>query len=322
MTIETDPSKKRTSIKKGRSKPYIPNLAEFYFEPTHDWSHKEAELLFKRKKHDLGKFEQDGVHFTDCISGMKELPKSCIDLVIADPPFGIEFNGRSSVYNRDNSLVIPGYEEIQGSYNEFTARWLAELPRIMKKEASAYIFSGWTNLEAILTAARNSGLTTLNHLIWHYPFGVYTKKRFVTSHYHIILLVKNPKNYFFNKIENYPEDVWIVKRRYRTGLTKNSTKLPLDVVTRCMDFSSKPGDIILDPFMGNGTTAVAARSTFRHFVGFEINTKLKRHISKEIESVVPGQSYLSYNERLPTIEELAELYPRAYREYLKQEGQK
>ncbi|TFG30815.1 site-specific DNA-methyltransferase [Candidatus Thorarchaeota archaeon] len=253
---------------------------------------------------------------------MKGLPKSSIDLIVADPPFGIDFDGMSSVYNRDDSLVVPGYEEAKGSYGEFTKDWIAQLPRIMKKDASAYIFSGWTNLDAILAGAREAGLTTLNHLIWHYPFGVYTKRKFVTSHYHILLLAKNTKSYYFNKIENYPEDVWIVKRKYRTGRAKNSTKLPLEVVTKCIDFSSQPGDVVLDPFMGNGTTAVAARASFRHFIGFEINKQLKPLLKKEINSVTPGQLYRPYKERLPTIEELAENYPRAYREYLKLKGEK
>jgi site-specific DNA-methyltransferase (adenine-specific) len=253
---------------------------------------------------------------------MKKLPKSSIDLIIADPPFGIDFDGMSSVYNRDETLVVPGYREAEGSYVGFTKDWIAQLPRIMKKDASAYIFSGWTNLDAILSGASEAGLTTLNHLIWHYPFGVYTKRKFVTSHYHIVLLVKDSKSYYFNKIENYPEDVWIVKRKYRTGRTKNSTKLPLEVVSKCIDYSSKPGDLVLDPFMGNGTTAVAAKAAFRHFIGFEINKQLKSLLTKEINSITPGQLYKPYKDRLPTIEELAEKYPRAYREYLKQKGEK
>ncbi|MFX1483171.1 MAG: DNA-methyltransferase, partial [Promethearchaeota archaeon] len=195
----------------------------------------------------------------------------------------------------------------------------AELPRIMKPKSSAYVFSGWTNLDAVLHGARAAGLVTLNHLIWHYPFGVYTKKRFVTSHYHILLLVKNPRKYFFNKIENYPEDVWIVKRQYRTGQVKNATKLPLDVVSKCVDFSSKPGDVVLDPFMGNGTTAIAAKSNFRHFIGFEINRKLRPLLEKETSRVKPGQSYSPYSERLPSIDELSKQYPQAYREYIRRE---
>jgi len=318
MTTDTD-SEKKEGQKKGRSKRYIPNLAEFYFKPSFDWSRDEAEQLYGKTKSPSPNFELDTIRFEDCIRGMKQLPGESIDLVIADPPFGIDFDGKSSVYNRDERLVIEGYEEKNESYHDFTSRWLAELPRIMKPESSAYVFSGWTNLDAVLHCARDAGLVTLNHLIWHYPFGVYTKKRFVTSHYHIVLLVKNPRKYFFNKIENYPEDVWSVKRQYRTGLAKNATTLPLDVVTRCIDFSSKPGDIVFDPFMGNGTTAVAAKMNFRHFIGFEINKKLRPLLKGEITKAKLGKSYIPYNERLPTIEELAQIYPKAYREYIRME---
>jgi site-specific DNA-methyltransferase (adenine-specific) len=318
MTTDSD-IKKKEEPKKGRTKRYIPNLAEFYFKPTFDWSRGDAERLYARTKSLSSRFELDVIRFEDCVTGMKQLPDESIDLVIADPPFGIAFDGKSGVYNRDESLVVEGYEETNESYHKFTARWLAELPRIMKPESSAYVFSGWTNLDAVLQGARDAGLVTLNHLIWHYPFGVYTKKRFVTSHYHIVLLVKNPRKYFFNKIENYPEDVWSVKRQYRTGLAKNATKLPLEVVSRCIDFSSKPGDVVLDPFMGNGTTAVSAKLNFRRFIGFEINENLQPLLKKEIANTKPGESYVSYSERLPTIEELAEIYPKAYREYIRRE---
>ena len=318
MTTDIDPEKKGEQ-RKGGAKRYIPNLAEFYFKPTFDWSRDKAEHLYSKTKSPSSDFELDVVRFEDCVTGMRQLPDESIDLVIADPPFGISFDGKSSVYNRDERLVIEGYEETNESYHKFTANWLAELPRILKSESSAYVFSGWTNLDAVLEGARDAGLITLNHLIWHYPFGVYTKKRFVTSHYHIVLLVKNPRKYFFNKIENYPEDVWSVKRQYRTGLTKNATTLPLEVVSRCIDFSSKPGDIILDPFMGNGTTAVAAKMNLRHFIGFEINEKLRLLLDTELGKVKSGEFYIPYKERLPTIEELAELYPKAYREYIRRE---
>jgi len=318
MTTDTNQEKKKEQ-KKSRTKPYIPNLAEFYFKPTFDWSREDSKRLYSKTKSPSSKFELDSIRFEDCVMGMKQLPDESIDLVIADPPFGIAFDGKSSVYNRDERLVIEGYEETSESYHKFTTRWLAELPRIMKPESSAYVFSGWTNLDDILQGARDAGLATLNHLIWHYPFGVYTKKRFVTSHYHIMLLVKNPRKYFFNKIENYPEDVWSVKRQYRTGLAKNATKLPLEVVSRCIDFSSKPGDIVLDPFMGNGTTAVAAKLNFRRFIGFEINEKLRPLLENEIDAAKSGESYIPYSERLATIEELAKMYPKAYREYIRRE---
>ncbi len=318
MTVHSEEGEEKSPARR-RSRRYIPNLAEFYFKPTYDWTIDDAKSLYRARDGVPQEIALNTVLYEDSIQGMRKLPESSIDLVIADPPFGIDFDGKSSVYNRDERLVVEDYEEVNGSYLEFTKRWINELPRVLKDAGSVYIFSGWTNLEPVLRRAREVGLTTLNHIVWHYPFGVFTKRRFVTSHYHVLLLVKDPKNYFFNKIEHYPEDVWPVKRTYRTGKVKNSTKLPLEVVGRCIDFSSKPGDLVLDPFMGNGTTAVAAKSSWRHFIGYEINERLKPVIDSETSSVELGECYTPYASRLPTLDELAEAYPNAYREFLRRE---
>ncbi|MGD2072109.1 MAG: site-specific DNA-methyltransferase [Candidatus Thorarchaeota archaeon] len=320
MTLGTDDDSKEKT--KQESRRYIPNLAEFYFKPLYDWSPDDAKKLYNSQKDSISNIELNRVQFIDCIEGMKKIPDSCVDLVIADPPFGIDFDGKSGVYNRDENLVVEGYGEVEDSYDDFTFAWMSRLPRIMTDEASAYVFSGWNNLEAVLRSARKAGFTTINHIIWRYQFGVYTKRRFVTSHYHILFLVKDPDQYFFNKIEHYPQDVWRIKRSYRTGLKKNSTKLPIEVVRRCIDFSSKPGDIVLDPFMGNGTTAVASKANWRHFLGFEVNKELRKIIESDIEAVIPGESYTPYEDRIPSIEELAKRYPRAYQEYLKEMGSK
>ncbi|MFQ5831186.1 MAG: DNA-methyltransferase [Candidatus Thorarchaeota archaeon] len=318
MTIHSNKEEEKLPTRQ-RARKYIPNLAEFYFKPQFDWTSEEAQALYESRKTISDAAELNRIYFEDCIQGMKRLSDESIDLVVADPPFGIDFNGLSSVYNRNEGLVVQGYEEISESYDEFTTKWIREIPRILKSDGSAYIFSGWTNLETVLREAREAGLMMLNHIVWHYPFGVFTKRRFVTSHYHVLLLAKNPRNYFFNKVEHYPEDVWVVKRKYRARQAKNSTKLPIDVVAKCIDFSSRPGDIILDPFMGNGTTAVAAKLSWRHFVGFEINLDMKPIIESELSSVKPGEGYVPYHQRLPTIEQLAEAYPNAYREYLRRE---
>jgi site-specific DNA-methyltransferase (adenine-specific) len=300
-----------------RARKYIPHLARFSFKPTYDWSVEEASELYATTGTPSSNMQLDHVFFEDCVSGMGRLPNECIDLVIADPPFGIDFDGKSTAYNRDSDYVLGGYEEIQGSYSDFTRKWMHELPRILKPDGSVYVFSGWTNLEDVLRSGREEGLTLLNHIIWHYPFGVYTRKRLVTSHYHILLFVKDSHSYFFNKFEHYPEDVWRIKRPYRVAQTKNGTRLPLKVVCRCIDFSSTPGDIVLDPFMGNGTTGVAAKSNWRHFIGFEINEQMKPIIEKELQTVRPGEAYQPYFERLPTTEELAKTYPKAHKQFLR-----
>ena len=302
------------SKSKLKKRKYVPGLAAFYFEPTDDWSKEDAERLYHNSKFSLP-FEVDTVVYIDCIEGMKQLPSESIDLIIADPPFGIEFNNKERLYNRDSNLVIEKYHEVEENYYSFTERWINQLPRIMKKTATVYIFSGWTHLESILTAARKAGLYLLNHLIWTYQFGVFTKRKYVTSHYHILMYVKDLNSYYFNKIEHYPKDSFGLKRKYARGKKKNATKLPTELVQKLIDFSSKPGYLVLDPFMGNGTTAVAAKGSYRHFLGFEINLELKDIIEKNIKQMPLGGLYREYKTLKPSIEELKKKYPKAYKIY-------
>lgn len=297
-----------------RKTPYIPGIAQINFKPDYDWEYDEAKSMYENSVHKINPV--DKILYEDCIEGMKKLPDDSIDLVIADPPFGINFDGKGSQYNRNQDLVVENYEEVNQNYDLFTKQWMSEIPRIMKDTASAYLFSGWTNLKDLLNVIDGLNLTLINQIIWKYQFGVYTKKKYVSSHYHILFVVKDPKKYFFNKIEHYPLDIWDIPRTYMPGQKKNGTKLPEEVVMRIINFSSKPGDIVLDPFMGNGTTAVCAKMTFRHFLGFEINPKMSEILEENIKSVKIGEKYVPYHALLPSLEELAGKY-HAVKKYLK-----
>jgi len=280
---------------KGKKGTYVPHKAAAEFKPTEDWSKDEAASLYEDR---FFTFEVDTIHYNDCIQGMKELPPESIDMLIADPPFGINFGEMEPLYNRNSNHVAKGYKDVQlENYSSFTEKWISEIPRLLKDDAGVWIFSGWTNLVDILNSLKDNNLSLVNHIIWKYQFGVFTRRKFVTSHYHILFAVKNEKNYFFNKVEHYPEDVWFFKREYERGGKKNATKLPVDLVLRCIDFGSKPGDVIVDPFMGNGTTAIAAKGSFRHFIGFEINNSLKDVIEQGITKTKLGQFYIPYSER-------------------------
>ncbi len=306
-------------IKKKRRNKYIPGLAAMKFKPDEDWSKSKAKELYKNQSFTIGEYEIDRVYYQDSNEGMDNFPAESVDLIVADPPFGLEFTGKESIYNRDSDFVIDGYGEVRGDYSNFTKQWISKLPRIMKDSASAYIFSGWTNLEDVLRSIREVGLTILNHLVWQYQFGVFTRKKFVTSHYHLLFVVKNPKKYYFNRISHYTIDIWDIKREYNQKQKKNGTKLPIKLIQQCIDFSSKPGDVILDPFMGNGTTAEAAKASYRHFIGFEINERMKQIIKRNISNVKIGCDYASYKSRLPTPEQLKDKYPIAYRIYKKEQ---
>lgn len=292
------------------------NLAAFYFSPSFDWSDEEAEAIYYASESP----EYNQVGWEDCIVGMSRLPSESIDLVIADPPFGIGFTGKASLYNRNAEHVVEGYREISAQeYPEFSQEWIAQVARVLKPSGSAYLISGYSFLDALYAGMRSAGLHLQNLIAWHYPFGAFTKKKFVTSHYPILFVTKQETGYFFNKIQHYVEDVWTIPRENLPGQLKNGTKLPTALVQKMIDFSSRPGDLVLDPFLGNGTTAVTAKGAWRHFLGFEQNEQMKPVIRQNIEQVEVGELYTSYISRLPSLLELAEEYPTAYKAYCEAE---
>jgi site-specific DNA-methyltransferase (adenine-specific) len=219
----------------------------------------------------IGEFLSDGIYHGDALDLMTRVPAGSMDLIVTDPPFAIDFKSQRGNYNRNGERVLSGYREIPRSeYLSFSRTWMQEAYRILSSSGSMYVFSGWNQLKDILMALDSTGFTTINHLIWKYQFGVFTKRRFVTSHYHILFVTKDPKHYHFNKVEHYPEDVWVINREYWKGRTKTPTKLPVELVKKIIRFSSEPDDLVFDPFVGSGTVAVVAKMLGRHYLGFEI----------------------------------------------------
>lgn len=215
--------------------------------------------------------EIDVIFNEDCKSGLCRVKDEFVNLIITDPPFAIDFQKVGSQYNRKSENVLKGYNEIkQEEYFDFTCEWLKECKRVLADNGCIFLVSGWSNLRDILNAVEDVGLQTINHLIWKYQFGVFTKKKFVTSHYHILFLTKDKKNYAFNKIDHYPEDVLVIKREYWANKVKTPTRLPEELVSKLIAYGSNEGNIVLDPFMGSGTTAVCAKNMNRKYLGFEI----------------------------------------------------
>ena len=229
----------------------------------------------------------DIIKLGNCIELMSEMPPECVDLVITDPPFAIDFKATRNNYNRTGNRVLQGYNEVDGSdYLAFTLEWLSEATRVLKASGSMYIFSGWNYLKDLLIAIDECKLTTVNHLIWKYQFGVVTKRKYVTSHYHCLFLCKNDKKRQFYpycrfdkeaKTENGgsahykdKEDVWEIKREYWQGAVKTPTKLPAELIEKILDYSSQKGNLGLDPFLGSGQVAIVSKMKGRHYIGFEI----------------------------------------------------
>lgn len=218
---------------------------------------------------------------------MKRIPDGTMDLIVTDPPFANDFKPKRANYNRTQEQVLEGYNEIpQERYREFTLSWMREAYRVLKETGSMYVFSGWNNLRDILNALDEIDFITVNHIIWKYQFGVYTKRRFVTSHYHCLYVCKDDTKRRFYPDSRFPadartedggsaryrdmEDVWLIPREYWHGDVKTPTKLPCALIEKILRYSSQPGDFVLDPFLGSGQVAVVAKRMGRRYIGFEI----------------------------------------------------
>ena len=163
-----------------------------------------------------------------------------------------------------------------------------------------YVFSGWNNLRDILNAIEELGFITVNHIIWKYQFGVVTNRRYVSSHYHCLFICKNDKKRKFFPYERFgknekdenggslhyqdKEDVWQIKREYWNGEVKTPTKLPAEIIKKILQYSSEKNDLVFDPFLGSGQTAVVSKMENRNYAGFEIVKKYFDFINERLDS--------------------------------------
>jgi site-specific DNA-methyltransferase (adenine-specific) len=204
------------------------------------------------------------------------------DLVFADPPFGISFKGNLQTYHRTPDAF--SYIEVpEKEYCIFIRSLIEWSYNSLKDTGSMWLLSGWNKLGEVLNAVHKSGFHLINHCIWKYQFGVFTKKRFTTSHYHLLLLSKDVNNYVFNKPEHYAEDVWVIKRPYQHGIRTAGNELPDKLVERCIITSSNEDDLVVDPVLGSGTTMRVCLHTGRRCTGIELNANLEERIKTKLE---------------------------------------
>lgn len=225
------------------------------------------------------------IYNQDCVSGMLEhVADGSVDLIFTDPPYGIKGDELDAHYHRDESNVVPGYVDVPvETYGEFSQSWITQAARCLRPGGSIYIVSGYTNLHHILNALHDTDLVEINHIIAQYSFGVSTKKKWVSSHYHVLFWAKPDRGRLkrtFNSNWKYTDQkdsyhdrltVQPMPRDYKPGQIKNKNQLSEDFIDKFIMYSSDRGDLIMDPFCGGFTTARQALRRGRRFVGFELN---------------------------------------------------
>lgn len=225
------------------------------------------------------------VYNQNCITGMRDhVQDNSVDLIFTDPPYGIDGDELDVHYHRDESKVVPGYIDVPlKDYSKFSIDWIRECARVLRPGGSIYIVSGYTNLHHILNALHSTNLVEINHIIAKYSFGVSTKNKFVSSHYHVLFWQKPDKGQLkrtFNSNWKYTDQkdsyhdrltVQDMPRDYKPGEIKNKNQLSEDFITKFIMYSSNRGDTVLDCFGGGLTTGRTALRYGRKFIGFELN---------------------------------------------------
>lgn len=232
------------------------------------------------------------------IKDMKDWINVNADLIITDPPFGIEFSGKNTNYHRNVENVVDGYIEWSISeYNKKIRELLEIISRNLKENGQALIFSGWNNSNVIHNEILNFKEVKLRgKLYWVYNFAPVCKRK--TSHnvYEIYWITKTEKWTFNNRCSTHhcqsgePNlSTLLFKRDYKVNMPKYPTRLPFKLLQCLIEHFSNEQDLIFDPLCGSGMVGVVSYMLKRNFVIGDLNPNGKLVFKHLLE-------YYLYNE--------------------------
>ena len=232
----------------------------------------------------------DTIFRGDCVAALNRLPEKSVDVVFADPPYNLQLEG--DLLRPDQSkvdAVDDAWDQFDSfaAYDAFTRAWLLAVRRVLKPNGTIWVIGSYHNIFRVGAIMQDLGFWILNDVVWRKtnPMPNFRGRRFQNAHETLIWASRDQaaKGYTFNydamKASN--DDVqmrtdWLFPictgaERLKTaeGGKVHPTQKPEALLARVMMASSRPGDVILDPFFGTGTTGAVARRLGRHFVGCE-----------------------------------------------------
>lgn len=230
----------------------------------------------------------DSILQGDCVAMMRELPAASIDMIFADPPYNLQLGG--DLHRPDGSqvdAVNDAWDKFDSiaAYDRFTHAWLAEARRILKPGGSIWVIGSYHNIFRVGAALQDQGYWILNDIIWRKanPMPNFKGTRFTNAHETLIWASMGEKaRYTFNyramktlNDELQMRSDWLIpicggqERLKKAGHKVHPTQKPEALLYRILLACSNPGDVILDPFFGTGTTGAVAKRLGRHFIGIE-----------------------------------------------------
>jgi modification methylase len=235
---------------------------------------------------------------------MDELPEGSVDLVFADPPYNLQLAGE--LY-RPNNTKVDGVDEAWdrfGSfqdYDVFTRAWLSGARRALKPDGSLWVIGSYHNIFRVGAILQDLGFWILNDVVWRKsnPMPNFRGRRFTNAHETLIWAARSAASrYTFNylSMKALNEDLqmrsdWYLpicggpERLKEDGRKAHATQKPEALLHRILMASTKPGDLVLDPFLGSGTTAAVAKRLRRRFLGFEREERYARLAEQRLSKV-------------------------------------
>ena len=224
----------------------------------------------------------------DSLKELKKIPRETFDLIFADPPYNLQL--KSELTRPDQSkvnAVTDKWDRFKNfrKYDEFTYEWLSECKRILKKDGAIWVIGSYHNIFRVGTAIQNLGFWILNDVIWNKnnPMPNFRGTRFTNAHETLIWASKSENskytynyhslkclNDYLQMISNWDLPICNGSERLKKdGKKIHSTQKPESLLHRVLLASSDKGDMILDPFLGSGTTATVAKKLGRNYFGIE-----------------------------------------------------
>src|SRR5256885_1510813 len=221
---------------------------------------------------------------------MNALPEAIADLVFADPPYNLQLEGE--LRRPDNSLVDAvddGWDQFASfaEYDLFTRAWLSSARRLLKPNGALWVIGSYHNIFRVGTILQDLGYWILNDVIWRKsnPMPNFRGRRFTNAHETLIWAARSreQKSYTFNyeamkalNDELQMRSDWNLpicsggeRLKDQAGAKAHSTQKPEALLHRVILASTNPGDVVLDPFFGSGTTGAVAKRLSRRFIGIE-----------------------------------------------------
>ncbi len=237
-----------------------------------------------------GALPLDEIITGDCIEAMARLPPECVDLVFADPPYNLQLE---QALSRPDQSRVDGVDDDWdkfasfADYDNFTRAWLTAVRRVMKKDATMFVIGSYHNIFRAGANLQDLGFWILNDIVWRKanPMPNFRGRRFTNAHETLIWAAKSAraKNYCFHyevlKAGNEDCQVrsdWFLpictgaeRLKDSSGRKIHPTQKPEALLSRILLAASNKGDVVLDPFLGSGTTGAVAKRLGRSFIGIE-----------------------------------------------------